>query len=414
MSHLWRLVKKETRELLRPRYLLPLLFVPVMFVALGQGFGGLEEQLAEQPEIAVIDRDGGEHARVVAETLSKNAEVVEVPEGASLDRAIRAVREDDGDAVVVIPDGFSAAILSGRQGTVEVHAVVDTVSMFGAASSAKVQGIVAGAGEQITMDVTGATPNQLYPVTTSSRTVLKGQRIDASPGALSTSFTQQFLFVPIVIMMVILVSGQMVMNSMGIEKENKTLETLLTMPVKRRTIVVAKLLGSASIGLVGAGIYTGALAYYQSSLSFGGGGANLSLGGLDYFVIGVSVFLSLVGVLALALCLGIFAGDRQGAQMLLLPISVLAIVPMFVTMFTEVSALGLPLQVVLYAIPFTHPIIAPKQLLFGGTTLVFAGIVYEVIFATAMIALAVHLFNSDRLVTGSAGRVGKYLKMIQR
>ncbi|PSP75080.1 hypothetical protein BRC81_16495 [Halobacteriales archaeon QS_1_68_20] len=54
-----------------------------------------------------------------------------------------------------------------------------------------------------------------------------------------------------------------------------------------------------------------------------------------------------------------FAGDRQGAQMLLFPLTVFAVVPMF----TDLSTLSLPLQALLFAIPFTHPIVAPKQLL---------------------------------------------------
>ncbi|MFB6128278.1 MAG: ABC transporter permease, partial [Halorhabdus sp.] len=209
-------------------------------------------------------------------------------------------------------------------------------------------------------------------------------------------------------------SGQMVMNSMGAEKENKTLETLLTMPVKRSTIVAAKLIGSASIGLLGAGLYTVSMYYYQSSLTGGAASSVLSLGMADYAIVGVSIFLSLVGVLALSLVLGIFAGDRQGAQMLLFPISILAIVPMFATMFTDVTRLSLPIRAILFAIPFTHPVIAPKRLLLGDLPMVVGGIVYEAIFAAAMIWLAIRVFNSDRLVTGSSGRLGRWLSRLQQ
>jgi ABC-2 type transport system permease protein len=135
---------------------------------------------------------------------------------------------------------------------------------------------------------------------------------------------------------------------------------------------------------------------------------------VDYGLIGVSLALSLVGALALALCLGLFADDRQGAQSLLLPLGAVSFVPVAVTLFTEVSALSLPLQVVLYLIPFTHPVIAPKLLLFGDPTMVYLGIAYEALFAAAMIALAVRIFDSDRIVTGSTGRLGQYLKFMQR
>ncbi len=414
MSHFRQLLYKETRELLRPRYVLPILFVPLFFLVLGQGFGGMEAALAEQPEIAIVDEDGGQYGDLVAETLASDAEVVHRSNG-DVSAAVDAVEAEGGDAVVVIPSDFSERIESGERGVLEVHAVVDSVSFVDVASSGKVDGLVNAAGQRLTVELTGASATDLDPVGTTHTTYLKGDRIDASPGQLSSTFTQQFMFVPIVIMMVILLSGQMVMNSMGGEKENRTLETLLAMPVPRRTIVAAKLSASALVGLVAAAIMAASLYYYQSSLSFGDGATvSLSLGPLDYLVVGVAIFLALVGVLALALCLGVFAGDRQGAQMLLFPLTVFAVVPMFVTLFTDLSTMSLPLQVGLFAIPFTHPIVAPKQLLLGNWTFVAAGLVYELLFAVGAVWLAVRLFDSDRLVTGDAGRLGRYVRMLQR
>jgi ABC-2 type transport system permease protein len=205
---------------------------------------------------------------------------------------------------------------------------------------------------------------------------------------------------------------------MGIEKENKTLETLLTMPVKRRTIVAAKLLGSALVGLAAAGIMTFAFVQYQSGITGGNGGGGLpaafSLGALDLALVGVAIALAVVGGLALALVLGVFAGDRQGAQVLLLPLSVLAIAPAFATIFADFTTLSLPLQILLFVIPFTHPVIAYKQLLFGDPTIVYAGIAYEALFAVGAIALVVYIFSTDRVVTAGSSRLGRWLRKLQR
>lgn len=100
--------------------------------------------------------------------------------------------------------------------------------------------------------------------------------------------------------------------------------------------------------------------------------------------------------------------------MLLLPLAALVFLPTLATMFADVSTLSLPLQAVLYAIPFPHPVIAPKHLLFENVGVVLAGIAYEATFAAAMIGLAVWLFNSDRLITGSTGRLGTLLSFMQR
>ncbi|CCQ33747.1 ABC-2 type transporter protein [Halorhabdus tiamatea SARL4B] len=415
MNHFLRLLWKETRELLRPRYLLPILLIPVMFVALGQGIGGIEDGVDEQPSIGILNADDGEYGDLVNASLSQNASVVYYAESGEPSAAVETVSGEGGDALIVIPDGFTERIRERTAGSVGVHSVVRSLSLSGITSSAQIDGQIQRAGTVLTLNVTGTTPAMLNPIRPEYTTYLEDKTLEnTSPGALSGSFATQFIFIPVVIMFVIIFSGQMVINSMGAEKENKTLETLLTMPVKRSTIVAAKLIGSASIGLLGAALYTVSIYYYQSSFTDGAASAALSLGVVDYAIVGVSLFLSLVGVLALALILGVFAGDRQGAQMLLFPISILAIVPMFATMFTDVAQLSLPIRALLLAIPFTHPAIAPKRLLLNDTTMVFGGIVYEAIFAVAMIWLAIRVFNSDRLITGSSGRIGQWLSRLQQ
>lgn len=411
----WLILRKEMRELLRPRYLLPILAMPLVFVAMGQGFAGFGAELAETPHVGVVDHDDGQYGRLVAASIESNADVVYSSSTADASTALNETKAAGGDAVVVIPEDFSESINGSSHGHLHVYSSIDSVGIASATEGAKVQGLVAAASQQVTLAVTGATPQQLNPIVTDHTTYVKGDEVQATPGEISGAFTSRFLFVPIIIMMVILLSGQMVMNSMAGEKENKTLETLLTMPVKRRTIVAAKLVGSASIGLVAAGLYTASIFYYQSSFpSMGDGQLSFQLSMAQYGLVAVSLFLALVGVLALTLSLGTFAGDRQGAQMLLFPLSILAIIPMFVTLFTDVSALPTYLQVLLYAIPFTHPIVAPKQLLFGDATVVLAGIGYELAFAAVAIGVAVWLFNSDKLVTGSTGRLGNLLSRIQR
>jgi len=49
--------------------------------------------------------------------------------------------------------------------------------------------------------------------------------------------TQQTLLIPIVLFMVIMMSAQMIAASIAGEKENKTLETLLSTPVGKGALV---------------------------------------------------------------------------------------------------------------------------------------------------------------------------------
>lgn len=205
-------------------------------------------------------------------------------------------------------------------------------------------------------------------------------------------------------MMMILMSGSTVISSMGLEKENKTLETLLTMPVKRSHIVLGKLGGAAVVGLLMALIYMAGMSYYmngmQGSAAIDVARYGLVLETIDYVLVGISLFLSVLSGLALCMLLGAMARDYKAAQSLTLPITFLAMLPFFVLMMKDFNTLPALLQAVLFAIPFTHPMMAMNDLMFDDYGLVLAGIAYQLLFAAIAVAAAVWLFKNDLLITG--------------
>lgn len=105
--------------------------------------------------------------------------------------------------------------------------------------------------------------------------------------------------------------------------------------------------------------------------------------------------------------IGVFARDYKSAQSLTMPLTFLAMIPMFVLMMKDFATLPGAVQAGLFAIPFTHPMMAMNNLMFGDYSLVVAGIVYEAVFATAMMVIAVVLFKKDILVTGRKKREKK-------
>jgi ABC-2 type transport system permease protein len=126
----------------------------------------------------------------------------------------------------------------------------------------------------------------------------------------------------------------------------------------------------------------------------------MTLNLFDYLLVGLSLFLALICALALCMILGIFTKNYKAAQSMTLPITLLALIPMFVTMFTDFGTLPAGLQAVLFAIPFTHPMLAMKELMFDNTGFVIAGIIYCAIFAAVAMFIAVYLFKKDILLTG--------------
>ena len=130
----------------------------------------------------------------------------------------------------------------------------------------------------------------------------------------------------------------------------------------------------------------------------------------DFILIGISLFVTLIAALALCMLLGTFAKNFKSAQTLVFPITMLAMIPMFVTMFVDFDTLPLIGKVLIFAIPFSHPMMASRALIFGDYLLVFGGILYVTLFAIATILIVVWVFKTDRLLTGSTGKWSKRFK----
>jgi len=409
MSAFWQLLKKELRELARPQYIVPLLLMPLFFVLVIQGGGAAEEAAAERPVVAVVDNDGGAYAGIANETLKQRANVTAFESSLTRQQSVDLLEDGPARLLFVFPEEFSERIESGQQADVRIYSTLQQVSITSGTQSAKADALLGAIDENITTNVTGASPAALHPTTSSHTTFVQGTQVEASPGTLSGSVGQRFFFLGFVISLAVFGAGTLVVNSMGSEKENGTLETLLTLPVQRRTIVGAKLGASAILSAGLAGFYIGVLYLVRDS----GGAAVAQLTGLEYGLVGVSLLLAIVDMLALALCLGVFANDSRGAQSLLMPFSFLMLAPPMIVNFFDVSSMALPLQAAFYAIPSTHPVIAPMELAFGGTTTVLAGIAYEIVFAAVVIGITVRLFGSDRLITGDAGRLNVVFDALQ-
>ena len=99
-------------------------------------------------------------------------------------------------------------------------------------------------------------------------TVVNGEiHMDVTPSEISSQVSSDTLMIPIVIMIIIMMVGSIVISSMGSEKENKTLETLLTMPIKRTTIVSGKIVAAAIVGLVYGLAYMAGMSIYMGSMT---------------------------------------------------------------------------------------------------------------------------------------------------
>jgi len=415
MSDFTNMVKKELRELLTLGTILPMIILAIVFAGIGGAIGGIEEEITEEPVIGIINEDGGSLSSIATAILDERAEVVyNATDEADVQEALGEVKGKDGAAVLVIPEGFSESIYQNRSGEIRVIWIMKGAGMLDSiptgAVEALIQAVNQGISEELISQGSSIDPEvALNPTVRNETTVFKGKEMEGlSPGAISGMLSSQSIIIPIIFMMIIITAGGTVISSMGMEKENKTLETLLTLPIKRSSIVAGKIVASALAGLVMAAIFMVGFSFYMQSLQMGLeadlADFGLTLGLQDYVLVGISVFMTLLAGLSLCMVLGTFAKDYKSAQNLILPITALTMIPMFMIMFKDFDTLPMVLKVVLFAIPFSHPMMSVRALLFGDYLLVLSGILYVTLFAVATVAVAVYIFKTDRLLTGRIGR----------
>jgi ABC-2 type transport system permease protein len=412
MSGLGNITRKEIRELMTPATFVPIILVALIFATMGNSIQGIQEQATAPPTIGVINQDTSGYGATASTILHINAKSVFNSTSLSdLQQGLQTVKEHNGVAVIIIPQNFTEQITQGQQGTFQVYWIMKGAGLMDTISSSAVEALIGYINtniskQLITQNSTINASFVLSPTIRHETTYFKDREfVGISPNTISSMLSSQSLLIPIVIMMIIIMAGSIVITSMALEKENKTLETLLTLPVKRTSIVSGKIIAAAVIGLILAIIYMIGMQFYFSGFQISGG-VNLETFGLvlssvDFIWIGISLFLALIAGLSLCMLLGTFAKNYKSAQTLTFPITMLAMIPMFITMFADFDTLPLALKIFTFAIPFSHPMIAPRALLFHDYTLVIGGIIYVAMFAIITISIVVWIFKTDRLLVGT-------------
>lgn len=268
MSGLGNIIKKEVRELLTPATFLPIILVALIFGVMGNSIQGIQQQAQTPPVIGVIAEDTGSFGTMASTILHTQAKVV-YNSTTSLDQqtGVSTIEQKNGVALVVIPQNFTERIDHGERGTLEVFWIMKGAGVLDSISSSMLEGLIAQINTNIsrTLIKANTTANAtlvLSPTQSLQTTYFKNREfVGLSPNVIVGMLSSQSLLIPIVMMMIIIMAGSIVITSMALEKENKTLETLLTLPVKRTSIVTGKIVAAAFIGLLLAIIYMIGMGY---------------------------------------------------------------------------------------------------------------------------------------------------------
>jgi ABC-2 type transport system permease protein len=424
------IILKEARELLTPQMLAPFVAIMVVFVFIGRAIRGERVKSSQPQSIIIADNDRTALSQSVLDALESDRTTL-IPAEGSLDDLLALARTAGVTWVVVIPESLEHRIQTFETADIEVYNIVRGFSITQMEKSIKLKSLFDKANKRLAQAYLaraypGASPEKLQnPLQTSEFVVVRDKVARGNADVLGGLVLSQTFMIPIVLFMVLVYSSQMIAASIGQEKENKTLETLLTVPINRVSIVIGKMIGAALVALVVSSIFMVAMVYWTGSLgaqmSAPAGAADASalstlgmqLGMQSYVLLAVSLFLAVLCGLSLATLLAIFADDAKSAQVSITPLMMLVMIPYFLTVFLNLEAASLPVKILTYAIPFSYPFLAPRALLFGDYGIVFVGFGYMGLFATACIFVAARVFSTDRVLTAKL-RWGRKRRMKAR
>ncbi|MGD6852201.1 MAG: ABC transporter permease [Candidatus Bathyarchaeia archaeon] len=405
---------KELKELGRdPKILigmivLPLIMFPVLGLVLGYAVETAQNE-ALQSTLLIVNNDNGNWSNTFVRYMNASMRVSVINNAEPqqiVDQAL--LTQYNSSMFVVIPSDFSANLTEHVAGN---YNVTGTVAVYGVFNGGG--GIFSGIGGSSVSALVEGFNRAVAPdlVVVSQSSIIKGQiqeGVDAS--VLGGLMLSQSIALPITIMIMLTYAMQIAATSVAMEKEEKTLETLLTTPVDRFAILMGKVSSTIIVAGVAAVTVLIGYNYMLGSISLGitssatGAGINLVALGLvpsfsGYVLLGISLFFTLLSALALAVVMSAFSENVRGAQALVGYIYPLIFLPAMALIYLDINTLPLPLQAVFYAIPYSQPIIAAKEVVTGNYLTVVLGIVYVAAFTVVIMYIASRLFATEKILT---------------
>jgi ABC-2 type transport system permease protein len=393
---------KELKELIRdPKILIGMIVVPlILFPILGAVMNFSVEsakETATKTTALVLNHDSGENSTQFIAYLGNYLRVFET-NASTVDEAVQQMASYNATELIEIPQDFSQNVSANKAAEVKFYSIYSGAGLLEGIGSTIVDSVVMQFNRNAAPDL----------IVAEKSSIIKGKAVEnVDPRALSSLMISQAVALPVTMMIMLTYSMQIAATSVAMEKEEKTLETVLTLPMDRFAILMGKLSGSIIIAGAAAAAYMVGFNYYMGSFSgLSTGGANLDLVSLGlvpstfgYLLLGISLFITLLSALALAVILSAFAEDVRSAQSLVSYVYPLVFIPSLVLMYVDINMLPVWLRWILYAIPFSQPIIASKAVIMGDYLTAGLGIVYVVGFTLVIMYAASRLFATEKILT---------------
>jgi len=418
MKRFTNLLKKEIKELVTKQLVISLAFTVILFNFIGQVSKKEVQKATGIQTISALDQDGSPASQALIKGLESARFKILDQSGKTKDEAIETAKAGESKLLLVIPEGFGESLTELKPSEIETYSFMRSFSLIGARGQIVVQSVISALNEALSNNFLSEKlpehdPASLKrPIKSKDFVVVQDKMAEGSANMVAGMISQQSLLIPVVLMMIVIYSSQMVISAVAMEKQNKTLETLLTVPIRRTSIITAKMLAAGLVGLISAGVYMFAFRGFiggigeEAAQAGAQAGApaimqklGLTFSASGYAILGLSIFLAILVALALAMILGVLAEDFRSAQTMIMPLMFMVMIPYFISLFADMNTIALPLKIFILAIPFTHPFLVSQNLYLGNYGMIVAGLAYMLVVFVALVIFAARIFSTDKILT---------------
>lgn len=415
----YSLLRKEIKELMTVQTIISLFLTLGIFYLIGNVMTGVTDDLDEKAStITICDQDKSEFTGLVMTALKSQKDITIKEVSLKSDDYQKELNDLELESVIVIPEGFSDKIFKeGKKAELITVTSMNSISMTGTISSSTSSAGLEAIKEAVKTTLLGEKNLDVNdisliqnPIEQKDITVVGDNSAEVNTTALSGFVSTQGIFVPIVIFLLVMYASQMIISAIATEKVDKTLETLLSAPVSRVSVLSAKMLAAALVAALNAIVYMIGFSSFMNGMTASTTGDSgdisktvsdlgLKLQGMDYVFLGMQMFLTILIALSVSLILGALAKDAKSAQTLIMPVMFAAMIPYMITLFIDVNSLSIVPKLLIYAIPFTHTFIAVDNILFAKDVVFWGGFAYQLVFLAICMFFAVRVFMTDKLFT---------------
>lgn len=438
----FNLLRKELKELINVQMLVSLAAIVALFMLAGNVMSSsISEAVKSESHITLSDRDNTDFTRSLIEKLKADDTDVEIVDtSAEGDDYCSILEKTDSSYIIIIPSGFTDTIDRGGKPELITASEMKSAAMMENLSDGADSGIsqIRNIISDEVAKRSGITDDELdridSPLEVTDNTVVSGKSARISKSSIISRVMMLNEFLPIIIFVLIMMTSQAIMGAISNEKIDKTLETLLSAPVSRISILTSKMLAATIAAILNAVVCMVAFSAFMAKAAIditkdapeavtnaannamqsspidigealSAQGAmrelGLTLSVTDYILVGIELFITIMICLCISLILGALVTDSKQSQTMLLPLMMGAMVPYFITLFADVNSLPTVVRFIVYAIPFTHTFTAIPNLMFGHNGIFLIGLIYQIVCLIICMYFALKIFNSDKILTMS-------------